>query len=905
MATFNYTASDGTATASSSLTLSVFGTNDAPVANADTNWVKEDTNLTASGNVLTDAAHAGAPSGSFADVADTDVDVEGLTVTAVNGDAGNVGTAINGSYGILTLNANGTYSYTLYTAAQNLAAYNAVQARDTEDAPLTETFNYTASDGTATASSSLTLSVFGTNDAPTVGVASGIVSEEGLASANADGVGSADTTNSKTFSGSFTSGDVDGEPVSFAFTGGPAGLTSNAVPITWTVTATSITGAAGSVPILTATLTAAGAYTVTLNGPIDHPNPLLEDNLNLVFNVSATDGTATVPTTLTVTVEDDSGIALVPEDAALKNGASNTNLTFDLDTDLSVANNYGADGAGKVQFASYLETQSSGLTSNGTPIVYDVSSNGLILTATAGVGGPGVFVVTLDPSSGTYVIDMNGTVDSKTSVNFSSGQYNFEGGNLGWTGFVPLNEDLSSGTVIDNNSSDLLITPEVGGVHDGRINTTATAGGVSNGAVSGGNNIGGTPGGVVETLRVDFVTDLRGSPPSASYGTAANRNHIFDGHYDVNGSTAVFVSIQAASVVKIQAFDDTNDTPSINDIEVVGDGAPDPLTGIVIAYNGAEQFINLTAPLAPSYSVGGQTFTVVLNGDGSANVGGVVNNTLIGTYTAGTGYSSIEYSYVSGSEFQVGQFGASVPTTAPVSVHLPIELVDADGDSVTSTVDFTLVSPTSNLLDYSASVTAITGAAGTATAANPHIIGSSLNDVLTGDAADNMLLGGAGNDSLSGNAGNDSLIGGLGTDTLTGGAGGDYFHSGAGADTLHLNANDANLTGASGGDTARDVVYFDETAFLGVDTINDFVLGASGTSDVIDLSDLFTVDTAGGQSLSNYAQVTAGGQLQVDADGTVGGTSWTTIANISGASTGQVSILFDDTTHTTDQNGVA
>ncbi|MBK8769661.1 MAG: hypothetical protein IPM06_04425 [Rhizobiales bacterium] len=156
----------------------MFGTNDAPVANADTNWVKEDTNLTASGNVLTDAAHAGAPSGSFADVADTDVDVEGLTVTAVNGDAGNVGTAINGSYGILTLNANGTYSYTLYTAAQNLAAYNAVQARDTEDAPLTETFNYTASDGTATASSSLTLSVFGTNDAPVANADTNWVKED-------------------------------------------------------------------------------------------------------------------------------------------------------------------------------------------------------------------------------------------------------------------------------------------------------------------------------------------------------------------------------------------------------------------------------------------------------------------------------------------------------------------------------------------------------------------------------------------------------------------------------------------------------------------------------------------------------------------------------------------------------
>jgi VCBS repeat-containing protein len=37
--TFNYTASDGTTTASSTLAITIFGTNDAPVANPDTNWV--------------------------------------------------------------------------------------------------------------------------------------------------------------------------------------------------------------------------------------------------------------------------------------------------------------------------------------------------------------------------------------------------------------------------------------------------------------------------------------------------------------------------------------------------------------------------------------------------------------------------------------------------------------------------------------------------------------------------------------------------------------------------------------------------------------------------------------------------------------------------------------------------
>ncbi|MBK8769662.1 MAG: hypothetical protein IPM06_04430 [Rhizobiales bacterium] len=227
----------------------MFGTNDAPVANADTNWVKEDTNLTASGNVLTDAAHAGAPSGSFADVADTDVDVEGLTVTAVNGDAGNVGTAINGSYGILTLNANGTYSYTLYTAAQNLAAYNAVQARDTEDAPLTETFNYTASDGTATASSSLTLSVFGTNDAPVANADTNWVKED--TNLTASGNVLTDAAHAGAPSGSFADvadTDVDVEGLTVTAVNGDAGNVGTAIN--------------GSYGILT--LNANGTYSYTL-----------------------------------------------------------------------------------------------------------------------------------------------------------------------------------------------------------------------------------------------------------------------------------------------------------------------------------------------------------------------------------------------------------------------------------------------------------------------------------------------------------------------------------------------------------------------------------------------------------------------------------------------------------------
>ena len=79
---------------------------------------------------------------------DTDVDVETLTVTAVrtgssegSGTAGTVGSALTGTYGQLTLNSNGSYTY-----VANQAAAEALDAGDV----VTDSFNYTVSDGTAT-----------------------------------------------------------------------------------------------------------------------------------------------------------------------------------------------------------------------------------------------------------------------------------------------------------------------------------------------------------------------------------------------------------------------------------------------------------------------------------------------------------------------------------------------------------------------------------------------------------------------------------------------------------------------------------------------------------------------------------------------------------------------------------
>jgi len=153
---FSYTGANTGATQSGSanLVITINGTNDAPVAVADTATAVEKGGVSnaiagtdPSGNVLTN---------------DTDVDTgDTKTVSAISG--GTVGTAKAGTYGSLTLNADGSYSYTL---TQGNAAVEALLPTST---PLTDTFTYTVKDSAnATHTATLTVSITGANDAPTV-----------------------------------------------------------------------------------------------------------------------------------------------------------------------------------------------------------------------------------------------------------------------------------------------------------------------------------------------------------------------------------------------------------------------------------------------------------------------------------------------------------------------------------------------------------------------------------------------------------------------------------------------------------------------------------------------------------------------------------------------------------------
>ena len=129
------------------MSIIINGDNSPPTAYADTTTIAEDT-ATVTGNVLAN---------------DTDVDTGtniGLTVMEING-VTNQSTDVSGTYGSLNWNSNGTYSYALNN---NLSSVQSLSVGET----LNENFTYVIQDPFgATSTSTLTIIITGTNDAPT------------------------------------------------------------------------------------------------------------------------------------------------------------------------------------------------------------------------------------------------------------------------------------------------------------------------------------------------------------------------------------------------------------------------------------------------------------------------------------------------------------------------------------------------------------------------------------------------------------------------------------------------------------------------------------------------------------------------------------------------------------------
>jgi len=309
-----------------------------------------------------------------------------------------------------------------------------------------------------------------------------------------------------------------------------------------------------------------------------------------------------------------------------------------------------------------------------------------------------------------------------------------------------------------------LLTPAIGHLPIGTVNTNANEGGIGSGNSVGPQPVTNFP----ETFRIDFVIDSRGDPADSgqlNYANPVNQDQVFDGHYTVNGATADFTST-TGSTVNIKTFDDPDGNT------VVGDGTPDTITGVVILFGASSSgLIDLTQPLQPSYSVGGHAYTITEHADGSIDVGGVFGNntgtTTIGVFTA-TGYNSVEYTWVADDTFKIGNFGAAVQSTDPVNFSVPVQVVDTDGDTASGNLNIDLLAGTGTQ-DHSGD---LVGAPHTytSTVAQPNIIGSAFADTLNGlNGTNDTLYGGLGDDILNaGTTGIDILIGGPGNNTLNG-----------------------------------------------------------------------------------------------------------------------------------------
>ena len=152
---FTVTSADGT---TRTIVVTVNGTNDAPIAVADTNSVTE-SNLAASTVINGDVTPGTAGQDSDVD-AGASFNVTGVAVGTAASASGNVGATLSGVFGTVSILANGSYTYTLDNTRP---ATNALGVGQTG----TDTFTYTITDNNgATSSSTLTITITGSNDGP-------------------------------------------------------------------------------------------------------------------------------------------------------------------------------------------------------------------------------------------------------------------------------------------------------------------------------------------------------------------------------------------------------------------------------------------------------------------------------------------------------------------------------------------------------------------------------------------------------------------------------------------------------------------------------------------------------------------------------------------------------------------
>ncbi|MFC4312738.1 Ig-like domain-containing protein [Steroidobacter flavus] len=755
---------DHGASSSAALTIAVTGTNDTPVAVADTNAATED------GAILLGTVAAN----------DTDADADdGATLSYSLNAPAPAG---------LTFNTDGSYSFN-----PSHAAYQHLAAGATQNVVVgyTVTDEHSASSGAA-----LTITVTGTNDTPVA-----------VADTNAA------TEDSAVVLGTVATNDTDaddGATLSYALDApAPAGLTFNTD----------------------------GSYSFNpSHAAYQHLAAGATQNVVAGYTVTDEHGASSSATlTITVTGSNDAPVNTVPASPLTTNQDTSKVITG-----LSIAD---VDaGAGNV--TTTLSVMHGALTVSGNPSVTVTGSGSASVTLTGTVAA------------------INTLLATATAVTYTPA--------ITYAGADTLTVVTNDGALTDTDSVAITVT-------------------ATNAAPVAANDV----------LYVSNNTNAITIPVSALLGNDRDADGLALTVTSV-GSASGGISNLALSSNGTIIFDSNNSTVG-SFTYTIGDGGT-PLgtstatvTVNIVSTNGASN-VNLTGLTYNASYLDGGSNNDTLTGGGVAPdtlIGGAADDTLVGgngndVLRGGLGNDTID-----------GGTGVDM-----------LDLSDATaGISITLNQGTNGANPP-NLTWSTGSLAGI----GTDAYKNVEgVIGSAFNDTITGSGGDDILRGGGGNDTLNGGAGIDLLdfsevgtgfsitmgaggsgtasvngidsysnmegvIGGNGNDTITGNAGNNVLQGGGGNDSLNGGAGADVLIGGAGVDTLTGDLGSDTYRFLAgdarsVDTITDFNTAAPGSGgDVLDISDLLIgapAITTG--NINSYLSVRESGGnsiISIDRDGT-------------------------------------
>ena len=386
--TFTFTVNDGTTDSASSytMTVNVTAVNDAPTVVNDTDSVTEGGTViettNSAGTVLSDDSDVDGDSltvsGTVTQTSATANGGSSITISSPN--SASVGSAVTGYYGQLTLDSDGTYSY-----VANQSNANALDSGESG----TDVFTFTVSDGTTTTSSTITFTVNGANDAPTVVNDTDSVTEGGTVIETTNSAGTVLSDDSDVDGDSLTVSGTVTQTSATACNGGSSITISS--PNSASV-GSAVTGYYGQL-----TLDSDGTYSYVANQ--SNANALDSgESVTDVFTFTVSDGTTTTSSTITFTVN---GANDAPT-------ASNNTVTTNEDTTYTfTASDFGFSDVDGDTLSSVTVSALSG--SDGTFLL-----NGVAIT-----GSTSVTKTQIDSGLLTFVPDSNENGSSYNTFTFT------------------------------------------------------------------------------------------------------------------------------------------------------------------------------------------------------------------------------------------------------------------------------------------------------------------------------------------------------------------------------------------------------------------------------------------------------------------------------------------------------